>query len=166
MSICAFDELVATFIFFQTWDNSRVRWDNSQKPTDVEAKKIWYSFYWIGPNIDALPCIFHGITCLLHYHNFFYVHVTQPTWHTQKTQFDKKRCHQVTMKSACSWLIHCCSNSCSCHFLHTPSEMAIFEGTWQPSATYLRNQSLKVWSKVILEYEKYGLGETILRTRD
>ena len=40
MSFCAFAQLATTFIFFSALDKSRVKWDNSRKPTQKMRTRI------------------------------------------------------------------------------------------------------------------------------
>ena len=43
MLFCAFVQLVTTVTFFSVWDKSRVKWDNSQKPTQKMRTCLYFT---------------------------------------------------------------------------------------------------------------------------
>ena len=100
-------------------------------------KFLWpFSFFW-----DPW-CLRSPVACTKFYFWTGFHHKKLTNQKSHSTSLWKG----VTMKSACSWLVHCCSNIiCSCHFLHTTSEMAIFKGTWQPSAESLVKNNSRTW---------------------
>ena len=120
------------------------------------AKKIWYLFYWIGPNFDRLPCIFHCITFLLHNS------ITFITWHTTIMTHTKNIIWQKMLSSSSSKRSHyeVCLFLTGTLLFKYHLQLPLFTYNFRNGHFFkkeLVNHQLKVWSETILVHEKYGL---------
>ena len=118
------------------------------------AKKIWYLFYWIGPNFDRLPCIFHCITFLLH---------NSITFITSHNHHDTHKKHNLTKNAVVKFFKKESLWSLLVLDWYTVVQISFAVATFYiqlqkwPFLKELGNHQLKVWSKTILVHDKYGL---------